>query len=1078
MATVEYDLDTSGGLMPQIQALIAPPISDEAAKAKKKEGKELHPYYKRPGKGHNHDCCDSCGEGGDLLCCDKCPASFHLQCHDPPLDEADIPIGEWLCHCCRLSAVKVDNTASDTSISVKNEVKLPREVKELAPSTPTCRGRLRGKRETAEVSISEKRPRKDESSSLVSHPMDVLVKAASAMNPKQFELPREMGMSIPFPGTDKAPGPSKITSRRNSVAKKKPYELDNGLVPLPVKVCFECRKSCRKAPLIACDYCPLLFHQDCLDPPLTSLPAGRWMCPNHPEQYLDWKLLMSCSATERLKLWDRYAGPIDQDAVKVEFFRKSHRRNPPFRFKVKLPPRNRVRVPHAVKEQYRFPLPLIPSLRDILREGEYQTGVAERRNISFGNVEGRKATPEEQEQWLSSVVALQTSIACHLSTHKLQEVQKSAGMITDSEHVITKSSHSSTLDSVPMSPADICSSSGDSNNSISNSNNNNNNNNTVITGSSNSACCSSNSGLPLVSHNNGSPARTFVMNGSLQLESAPCNRTFGLVNGPISLLKDKQVFSSSLTNPSQQNGKFISNSNNSNNHNSHRNNNSNVKEDTNIVSAQCQKTCAGFGGTIIHHSSNNNNNNSINDNNNNSNNNSNHNHTGSSSNNNNSNSSSSSNNNNNNNMSSNNNNNNNGAGSKCVGGPTNQIVTTKVVKPGSSSILQPRYGCPLTSVVRPQVGKLAVVATTQQTSVAPSGTKLVTLRTAGKCSPTSNLVVNSFSSKGSVTTLTTPSAVANLSTQLQAMLVGSADNELSKLDERLIHLLAYQRLQQLLPNTASPSTSPDPQPASSPPISSVPLSPTPCTSSQTTQPNVTNPVPAIAMHHQPHIVQARAILCPLTCRGSPCSMPYRTLTVGTGADMDVVLVNYGHCNFVSPKHASIFYDETTKHYELLNYSEHGTTVDNVLYSCDFSEKMGPPQPPLGPSKLNPLVKTIREIVDKRRGVRRKMQEAEEEATLSFMTARSGKDSRKCSCRTSSSSLIGGSGAGWEGTALLNHGSYIKFGCLQFVFSITDFASAAAASSNTKHQALAECVETCASLSSAAKQISDVGEQPS
>lgn len=67
-------------LLQQIQALIAPPISDEAAKAKKKEGKELHPYYKRPGKGHNHDCCDSCGEGGDLLCCDKCPASFHLQC--------------------------------------------------------------------------------------------------------------------------------------------------------------------------------------------------------------------------------------------------------------------------------------------------------------------------------------------------------------------------------------------------------------------------------------------------------------------------------------------------------------------------------------------------------------------------------------------------------------------------------------------------------------------------------------------------------------------------------------------------------------------------------------------------------------------------------------------------------------------------------------------------------------------------------------------------------------------------------------------------------------------------------------
>lgn len=85
----------------------------------------------------------------------------------------------------------------------------------------------------------------------------------------------------------------------------------NGLVPLPVKVCYSCNRlvpqsyssdvvtvmfpvystiflfssdrSCRMAPLIQCDYCPLLFHMDCLDPPLTALPAGKWMCPNHVE---------------------------------------------------------------------------------------------------------------------------------------------------------------------------------------------------------------------------------------------------------------------------------------------------------------------------------------------------------------------------------------------------------------------------------------------------------------------------------------------------------------------------------------------------------------------------------------------------------------------------------------------------------------------------------------------------------------------------------------------------------------------------------------------------------------------------
>lgn len=31
-------------------------------------------------------------------------------------------------------------------------------------------------------------------------------------------------------------------------------------------------------------------------------------------------------------------------------------------------------------------------------------------------------------------------------------------------------------------------------------------------------------------------------------------------------------------------------------------------------------------------------------------------------------------------------------------------------------------------------------------------------------------------------------------------------------------------------------------------------------------------------------------------------------------------------------------------------------------------------------------------------------------------------------------------SGWEGTALLNHGSLIKFGCTAFVFSIVDYDS--------------------------------------
>ncbi|KFV43802.1 PHD finger protein 12, partial [Tyto alba] len=44
----------------------------------------------------------------------------------------------------------------------------------------------------------------------------------------------------------------------------------------------------------------------------------------------------------------------------------------------------------------------------------------------------------------------------------------------------------------------------------------------------------------------------------------------------------------------------------------------------------------------------------------------------------------------------------------------------------------------------------------------------------------------------------------------------------------------------------------------------------------------------------------------------------------------------------------------------------------------------------------------------------------------------GQHRKPCNCKASSSSLIGGT--------LLHHGSYIKLGCLQFVFSITEFAT--------------------------------------
>merc|ERR1712083_1135240 len=71
-----------------------------------------------------------------------------------------------------------------------------------------------------------------------------------------------------------------------------------------VTKCHVCVKSSRVGSLVKCDYCPLSFHLDCLDPPLSEVPRDVWMCPNHVEQFLDNKPLTSTSITERVALWE------------------------------------------------------------------------------------------------------------------------------------------------------------------------------------------------------------------------------------------------------------------------------------------------------------------------------------------------------------------------------------------------------------------------------------------------------------------------------------------------------------------------------------------------------------------------------------------------------------------------------------------------------------------------------------------------------------------------------------------------------------------------------------------------------
>jgi len=74
----------------------------------------------------------------------------------------------------------------------------------------------------------------------------------------------------------------------------------------------------------------------------------------------------------------------------------------------------------------------------------------------------------------------------------------------------------------------------------------------------------------------------------------------------------------------------------------------------------------------------------------------------------------------------------------------------------------------------------------------------------------------------------------------------------------------------------------------------------------------------------------------------------------------------------------------TRHFELLNYSEFGTTVDNVLYSCDFSDKpVTTPQP-------SPVVAAVREIIGKNKNnnEKEKDDQAKDEKRYIMSAARS------------------------------------------------------------------------------------------
>lgn len=185
------------------------------------------------------------------------------------------------------------------------------------------------------------------------NPFAELVRISLLLNPKEYELPEDYVPDIQFPGTSKKSVFTTSVSREarvSSYSVKRAQELDRSELPLILRTCYFCRRGCRKAPLIHCDYCPLVYHADCIDPPLTMLPTTRWMCPNHVEPIAEEKLLSSSSFCERVKLWNHFAKPIDHESIKISFLDKVRSdRDPEI---TAIGAKSGCRVPKRIKREY------------------------------------------------------------------------------------------------------------------------------------------------------------------------------------------------------------------------------------------------------------------------------------------------------------------------------------------------------------------------------------------------------------------------------------------------------------------------------------------------------------------------------------------------------------------------------------------------------------------------------------------------------------------------------------------------------------------------------------------------------
>lgn len=208
---------------------------------------------------NNEDFCSTCGGTGIFICCDLCPKSFHLLCCSPPLlqvPEED----DWNCQECRATR-GIDPKPIWNDIGVFGLL-----LNELHGSNPTEFTLPRALKESTFVNVYLG----DDSQY-----MDLLLKEESPVR----------GGSRNGAGNGGGNGGQLPGFNKNQDLDVESLYDKNGMPHL----CHKCGLlGLHRRTLIFCDYCPLVWHLDCLRTPM-CVPKTlglKWRCPNHVESLL------------------------------------------------------------------------------------------------------------------------------------------------------------------------------------------------------------------------------------------------------------------------------------------------------------------------------------------------------------------------------------------------------------------------------------------------------------------------------------------------------------------------------------------------------------------------------------------------------------------------------------------------------------------------------------------------------------------------------------------------------------------------------------------------------------------------